>query len=81
MSRKLSAPIVASALGGLGIAVALFFTVPGALPYAPLALLLPVGMVLASWRQSADESRVRSAYENYAFREIVRMKRKRVEGW
>jgi hypothetical protein len=81
MSRKLSAPVIAAAIGALAVTVALYFAAPAARLYAPLTLLIPVGMVFASWRQSAGEMRVRSAYENYAFREIVRMKRKRVDGW
>ena len=81
MIRRYSASVAALAILGLALAVALYFAAPAARIYSPVALLIPAGMVLYSWRQSAGESRRRSAYDNYAFREIVRMKRKRVEGW
>src|SRR5207248_1772542 len=81
MIRKLLAPAAIAAIGGLVLAAAIYALAPSARLYAPLALLIPVGTVFAAWRQSADVVRHRSAYENYAFREIVRMKRKRVDGW
>jgi hypothetical protein len=81
MIRRLSAPVIAAALGGLVIAAGLYALGPGPRLFSPLALLIPVSIGFVSWRQSAGESRRRSAYDNYAFREIVRMKRKRVEGW
>jgi O-antigen/teichoic acid export membrane protein len=81
MIRRLSASVAALAILGLALAVALYFAAPAARIYSPIALLIPIGMVFYSWRQSAGESRRRSVYDDYAFREIVRMKRKRVEGW
>ena len=53
MIRRLSMRIFAAAIGALAVAVAVYFAAPAARLYAPLALLLPVGMVFVSWRQSA----------------------------
>jgi hypothetical protein len=72
---------LAAAAGGIALGIAVFAAAPTARPYAPLALLLPLGALVSMWRQSSVESRARSAYDAYAFREIIRMKRKRVEGW
>jgi len=81
MFRKLVAPTSVAAIGGIVLAIALVSFAPSARMYAPLPLLIPFAVALASWRQSADDERHRSAYEAYAFREIVRMQRKRVDGW
>jgi hypothetical protein len=81
MFRKLVAPASVAAIGGIVLAIALVAFVPSARLYAPLPLLIPFAVALVSWRQSADDERHRSAFDNYAFREITRMQRKRVEGW
>jgi hypothetical protein len=81
MIRKLVAPASIAAIGGIVLAIALVAFAPSARMYAPLPLLIPFAVALVGWRQSADDERRRSAYEAYAFREIVRMQRKRVEGW
>jgi hypothetical protein len=81
MIRKLISPASVAAIGGIVLAIALVVFAPSARLYAPLALLIPCGIALSAWRQSADEERHRSAFDTYAFREITRMQRKRVEGW
>jgi hypothetical protein len=81
MIRKLVAPASVAAIGGIVLAIAIVAFAPSARMYAPLPLLIPFGLALSAWRQSADDERYRSAFDAYAFREIVRMQRKRVEGW
>jgi hypothetical protein len=81
MIRKLVAPASVAAIGGIVLAIAFVAFAPSLRMYAPLPLLIPVGIALASWRQSASDERHRSAFDAYAFREIVRMQRKRVDGW
>jgi hypothetical protein len=81
MFRKLVAPALIAAAGGIVLAIAIVVFAPGARMYAPLPLLIPFAVALSARRQSADVERHRSAFDAYAFREIVRMQRKRVEGW
>lgn len=81
MFSKQNLIALAAAVGGIALGVAVFAAAPAARAYAPLALLLPLGALVSMWRQSSDESRLRNVYDAYAYREIIRMKRKRVEGW
>jgi hypothetical protein len=81
MLSKQSLFALAAAIGGIVLGIAVFAAAPAARAYAPLALLLPLGALVSVWRHSSDESRLRNICDAYAFREIIRMKRKRVEGW
>ena len=44
----------------------------------PLVVAIPVGVLLLT---RARRARLQAVYDQYAFREIVRRERKRLDGW